>query len=87
VTERLLADVRDVARELLLAELRLADLDLVLLDVDRGEDVVLDEALADEDRVLVVEAVPGMNATEQVLAQRELALPWVAAPSARDGRP
>ena len=43
--ERLLADVGDVARELLAAELGLADLDVELLDVDRGERVVLDQPL------------------------------------------
>jgi hypothetical protein len=41
VAQRLLADVRDVARDLLAAELGVADLDLELLDVDRGVDVVL----------------------------------------------
>jgi hypothetical protein len=42
VAQRALADVRDVARELLAAELGLADLDLELVDVDRRVDVVLD---------------------------------------------
>ena len=41
VAERLRADVRDVAGELLAAELRLADFDVELLDVDRGVGVVL----------------------------------------------
>ncbi len=74
VGERLLAHVGDVARELLLAQLGLADLDLVLLDVDRGEGVVVHQALADQDRVLVVEAVPGQEGHHQVLAQRQLAV-------------
>ena len=39
--QRLGRDVGDVAGELLLAQLRLADLDLELLDVDRGVGVVL----------------------------------------------
>ena len=46
VLEGLLADVRDVARDLFLAELGVAGDALELLDVDRGEDVVLDQALA-----------------------------------------
>ena len=41
--EHVLADVRDVAGDLLGPELGVAGVDLVLLDVDRGEDVVLDE--------------------------------------------
>ena len=73
VRQRLLPHVGDVAGELLLAELGLADLDLVLLDVDRGEDVVLHQALRHEDRVLVVEAVPGHERHEEVLAEGELA--------------
>ena len=45
VAERLLRAVRDVARDLLVAELGRAGVDLVLVDVDRGQDLVLDEAL------------------------------------------
>jgi hypothetical protein len=47
VRERLLRAVRDVARDLLVAELRRAGVDLVLVDVDRAEHVVLDEPLAE----------------------------------------
>ena len=43
VLERLLADVRDVAGDLFLAQLGVARDALELLDVDRGEDVLLDE--------------------------------------------
>ena len=46
VREDLLGDVRDVPGDLLGAELGVAGVDLVLLDVDRGQDVVLHEALA-----------------------------------------
>ena len=41
VAQRLLGAVRDVAGDLLVAELGRAGVDLVLLDVDRGELVVL----------------------------------------------
>jgi hypothetical protein len=77
----LLADIGDVARELLAPELGLADLHVELVDVDRGERVVLDEPLADDDRVLEVVAVEGVERDEHVLAQGELAV-RVAAPSA-----
>src|SRR3712207_7487619 len=43
-------------------------------DVDRGQDVVLHEALRQDDRVLVVVALPRHEGDEQVLAQRHLAL-------------
>src|SRR5207302_2842371 len=46
VLERLLADVRDVARDLLFTQLGVARDALELFDVDRSEDVVFDEPLA-----------------------------------------
>ena len=73
VLQGLLADVRDVARDLLGAELRVPGLDLVLLDVDAGEQVVAHEALADHDRVLVVAALPAHERHEDVPAEGELA--------------
>ena len=74
VAQRLLRAVRDVARDLLVAELRGARVDLVLVDVDRRQDVVLHEPLREDDRVLEVVALPGHERDEQVLAERELAL-------------
>src|SRR6478752_5853074 len=74
VGEDLLGDVRDVPGDLLGAELGVAGVDLELLDVDRGQDVVLHEALRQDDRVLVVVALPRHEGDEQVLAQRHLAL-------------
>ncbi len=73
VLEGLFADVRDVLRDLFLAELGVAGDALELLDVNRGVDVVLDDALADEDRVLEVVALPGHERDQHVLAERELA--------------
>src|SRR5438552_2051992 len=49
-------------------------LGLVLLYVDRRELVVLDDAVAKDDGVLVVAALPGHEGDEDVLAERELAL-------------
>ena len=71
--ERLLRAVRDVARDLLVAELRRASVDLVLVDVDRREDVVLHEPLREDDRVLEVEALERHERDEEVRAERELA--------------
>ena len=73
VLEGLFADVRDVARDLFLAELGVAGDALELLDVNRGEHVVLGDALADQDRVFEVVALPGHERDEHVLAERELA--------------
>src|SRR5680860_117436 len=74
VGEQVVADVRDVAGDLLGTELSVAGVDLVLLDVDRGEHVLLHQALAQDDRVLVVVSLPGHEGDEQVGAQRHLAL-------------
>ena len=73
VLEGLLADVGDVARDLFLAELGVAGDALELLDVHRGEDVVLDDALADQDQVLEVVTLPRHERDQHVLAERELA--------------
>ena len=73
VLERLFADIRDVAGDLLLAELGVAGHDLELLDMDRGEDVVAHDALGDQDRVLEVVAVPRHERDEHVAAERQLA--------------
>ena len=72
VGQALLGDVRDVPGDLLGAELGVAGVDLVLLDVDRGEDVLLHQALAEDDRVLVVVTLPGHERHEEVRAQRHL---------------
>ena len=74
VGQEVLGDVGEVTGDLLLAELRVAGVDLVLLDVDRGEDVVLHEVLAEDDRVLEVVALPRHERHEEVLAERELAV-------------
>src|SRR5262245_5872168 len=73
VLQELLGDVRDVARDLLGPELGVARLDLELLDVDRGERVLTDELLGDEDRVLEVVAAPRHERDEHVPSERELA--------------
>ncbi len=74
VLHRLFADVGDFARDLLDAAVGVADLKLELLDVDRGEDVVLGEPLAQQDGVLIVVAAPGHEGHQHVGAQGQLAL-------------
>ena len=73
VAQRFLADVRDVAGDVLRPELGVAGHDLELLDVDRGEDVVLHDPLGDQDRILEIVAVPGHERDEHVPAERQLA--------------
>ena len=52
VAKRFLADVGDVAGDVFRPKLGVAGHDLEFLDVDRGEHVVLDDALGDQDRIL-----------------------------------
>jgi hypothetical protein len=73
VHERLLRDVRDLARDLFLPALGVADVQFVLLDVDGRVDVVLHQALREHDRVLEVVAVPRHERHRHVRAERELA--------------
>ena len=70
--QRLLADVRDVPGDLLFAELSVPGDGLELLDVDRGVDVLLDDPLADDDRVLKVVPAPGHEGDHDVLPQGQL---------------
>ena len=69
VLEDVLGQVGDVAGDLLRAELGVAGVDLVLVDVDRGEHVVAHEALGQDDGVLEVVALPRHERREQVLAR------------------
>ena len=70
--ECFLADIRDVARDFLGTQLRVAGTDLKLVDVDGGVDVLLDHALRDHDGVLEVVAVPRHEGDEHVAAERKL---------------
>ncbi len=74
ILERVFADVGNVARDLFGPELRVARFALVLFDVNRGEAIVLDHALADEDGVFVVVAFPRHERDQHVLPERQLAL-------------
>ena len=46
----------------------------ILLNVDRGVNIVADKAFVKQDRVLVVVTFPGHKADEGVLTQRDLSL-------------
>ena len=65
----LVGQVGYVPGDLLRSEFGVPGIDLVLVDVDRREDIVLDETLGKDDRVLVVEALPRHEGHQQVLAE------------------
>ena len=67
-----LRDVRDVARDFLGTEFRVARFDLELFDVDRGVVVLAHQLLGDENRVLEVVAAPRHEGDEDVAAQGQL---------------
>ena len=72
VGEHILAQVRDLAGNLLRAELGVAGVDLVTGDVHRGEQVVAHDALGHDDAVLVVVALPRHVGHGEVGAEGEL---------------
>ena len=67
-------DKRIIIFDLLRPQLRLPGVDLVFLDVHRGELVLLDQVLAQQDRILEVVALSGDEGDEDVLPQRQLAV-------------
>ena len=72
IEQRLFRDVRNLARDLFLTALRVADVQLQLLNVDRRIHVVLHEALGQNDGVLEVVAVPRHERHGDVRAERKL---------------
>src|SRR6266436_1354144 len=73
VLQRFLRNVRNVAGDFLRAKLGIAGHHLELLDVDRGEDVVLHDPLGEQDRVFEVVAIPRHERDQHVAPQGELA--------------
>ena len=74
VLQGVFAHVGDIPGDLFGAQLGVAGVALVFLDVDGGEDVFLDQLLADQDGVLVVVAFPGHEGHQDIAAQGQLAL-------------
>ena len=68
VSQAVFAHVRDVPRNLFGAELRVSRLDFVLLDVYRGELVVLHQLAAEDDGVLEVVAFPAHERDQHILS-------------------
>ncbi len=74
IPKRFFAHIRNVAGDVLFAQLGIAGFDFELLDVDRRECVLAYEFLTQQDRVFEVVAAPGHECHEHVLPQRQFAL-------------
>ncbi len=82
VAKERFADIGDVASNFFRTELGVAGFDFILLNVDRGVVVVLDQLFADEDGVFEVVPAPWHESHEHVAAEAEF-----AAIGARDRQP
>lgn len=74
VAQRILADVRNITGDLLRPELGFTAGDLELIHMDAGVDVLLDQTLGNDDRVLEVVPAPRHVGHQHVAAERELAV-------------
>ena len=74
VAQDVLRDVWDLAGDFLSAQLGIASINLVLFDVDGGQDVLFHDALVEDDGVLVVMAFPRHEGNQQVAAEGHLTI-------------
>src|SRR5260221_3387591 len=72
ILQRFFTHVRNVAGDFFLAELGVTGHDFEFLDMDRGEDIVGNEALRDQDRIFEVVALPRHEGDQHVAAERQL---------------
>src|SRR5712671_287380 len=73
IAQERLADVRDVASYFLGTQLGVTRFDFVLLDVNRGVVIVLDQLFADQDGVFEVIAAPRQEGHENVAPESQFA--------------
>src|SRR5262249_36544081 len=67
IFQHVLADIRNVASDLLRTKLRIASFLLILLDMDARENVILYKALREQDGILIVVSAPRHECHEDVL--------------------
>ena len=71
VAQSLLADVGDISRDLFGSQPGVTGINLVLLDMNRREQVLTRNTLADEDGVLEVATLPAHVGHQDILTKRE----------------
>ncbi|CAB5031615.1 unannotated protein [freshwater metagenome] len=69
-----LGEVRNIPSDLFWAELCVSCVDLMLLDVNRGEDIITNNSLVQDDGIFEVVALPWHKGHEQVLTKGEFAV-------------
>src|SRR5699024_9808811 len=74
VTKNIFGHVWNLTGDLFCTQLGIASINLMLFDVDRGQNVLFHDALAQNDRILVVVAFPWHKRHEQVTTQRHFAI-------------
>src|SRR4029077_8577902 len=73
IAQERFADIGDVAGDFFRTKLGVARFDFILLNVDRGVVVVLDQLFADQDGIFEVVPAPGHESHEHVAAKAEFA--------------
>ena len=74
VAQAVFRHIRDIASDNLWAELSFANFNRVILDIDRGQRIVFDQAAADDDSVLHIVAAPRHEGYQQIFAERQFAV-------------
>src|SRR5699024_8604491 len=74
VTKNIFGHVWNLTGDLFCTQLGIASVNLVLFDVDRGQDILFHNALAQDNCVLVIVAFPWHKCHEQVTAQGHFAV-------------
>ena len=72
ILQCILADVRNIAGDLLRPKLRIARFRFILLNMNRSEHIVAHNLFIDQDGVLVVVAFPGHKANQHIFAEADL---------------
>ena len=73
IAQGFLADVGNIPGDLLRAQLGIAGHDLEFLDMDRGEDIITDDAFRDQDGILEIVTHPRHEGDQHIAAQSQLA--------------
>ena len=69
MAQGVIGDVGNVAGDLFGTKFSIASIALILLNVDRGEDIALDKVFVKEDSVFIVVTFPGHIGDDDIIAE------------------